>query len=133
MREHWDNVAHEKTFVGRVRKRVVFGNLEGAVRRGRDGKEKEWTDCVQSDIRAFAITGDWKATALKGYCCCCFSHSGFWLPTPKKLLYTVANPARGLLNREKKKSKKKSGSAPPPSTLLVRRKSNKNHVTHLHA
>ena len=36
-----------------------------------------------------------------------------WLPTRKKLLYTVANPARGLLNREKKK-KKKSGSAPPP-------------------
>ena len=33
--------------------------------------------------------------------------------TRKKLLYTVANPARGLLNREKKK-KKKSGSAPPP-------------------
>ena len=32
---------------------------------------------------------------------------------PKKLLYTVANPARGLLNRGKKK-KKKSGSAPPP-------------------
>ena len=33
----------------------------------------------------------------------------------KKLLYTVANPARGLLNRGKKK-KKKSGSAPssPP-------------------
>ena len=31
---------------------------------------------------------------------------------PNKLLYTVANPARGLLNREKKK-KKKSGSAPP--------------------
>ena len=24
---------------------------------------------------------------------------------PKKLLYTVANPARGLLNREKKKTK----------------------------
>ena len=34
---------------------------------------------------------------------------------PKKTtLYTVANPARGLLNREKKK-KKKSGSNPPPS------------------
>ena len=46
-------------------------------------------------------------------CCCCFSHSAHWLPTGKKLLYTVANPARGLLNREKKK-KKKSGSAPPP-------------------
>ena len=46
-------------------------------------------------------------------CCCCFSHSAHWLPTRKTLLYTVANPARGLLNREKKK-KKKSGSAPPP-------------------
>ena len=34
------------------------------MRRGRDGKKKEWTDCVQSDIRAFAITRDWKATAL---------------------------------------------------------------------
>ena len=35
------------------------------MRRGRDGKEKEWTDCVQSDIRAFGIAGEWKATALK--------------------------------------------------------------------
>ena len=43
----------------------MFGNLEGAVRRGRGEKEKEWTDCVQSDIRAFVITGDWKAMALK--------------------------------------------------------------------
>ena len=53
-----------------------------------------------------------------------FSHSAHWLLTRKKqkLLYTVANPARGLLNRGKKK-KKKSGSAPPPSpprALLVR-------------
>ena len=32
----------------------------------------------------------------------------------KKLIYTVANPARGLLNREKNKNKK-SGSAPPPA------------------
>ena len=31
---------------------------------------------------------------------CCFSHSAHWLPTRKKLLYTVANPARGLLNSE---------------------------------
>ena len=46
---------------GRLPKRIMFGNLEGAVRRGRVGKEKEWTDCVQSDIRAFGITGDWKA------------------------------------------------------------------------
>ena len=48
----------------RLPKRIMFGNLEGAVRRGRGGKEKEWTDCVQSDIRAFGITGDWKAMAL---------------------------------------------------------------------
>ena len=46
-------------------KRIVFGNVEGAVQRGRGGKEKEWTDCAQSDIRAFDIAGDWKATALK--------------------------------------------------------------------
>ena len=32
-------------------------------------------------------------------CYCCFSHSAHWLPTRKKLLFTVANPARGLLNR----------------------------------
>ena len=32
---------------------------------------------------------------------------------PKNFTRTVANPARGLLNRERKK-KKKSGSAPPP-------------------
>ena len=50
---------------GRLPKRIVFGNLEGAVRRGRGGKEKEWIHCVQSDIRAFGIAGDWKATALK--------------------------------------------------------------------
>ena len=50
---------------GRLPKRIMFGNLEGAVRRGRDGKEKEWTDCVQSDIREFGITGDWKAMVSK--------------------------------------------------------------------
>ena len=43
----------------------MFGNLEGAERRGRGGKEKEWTVYVQSDIRAFGITEDWKATALR--------------------------------------------------------------------
>ena len=50
---------------GRLPKRIVFGNLEGAVRRGRGGKEKNMTNWVQSDIRAFGITRDWKATALK--------------------------------------------------------------------
>ena len=42
-----------------------FRNLEGEARRGLGGKEKECTDCVQSDIRAFGIVGDWKATAFK--------------------------------------------------------------------
>ena len=50
---------------GRLPKRIMFRNLEGAVRRGRGGTEKEWTDCVQSDIRAFGITGEWKTMALK--------------------------------------------------------------------
>ena len=35
------------------------------MRRGRGGKEKEWTDCVQSDTLAFGIAGDWKVTALR--------------------------------------------------------------------
>ena len=50
---------------GRLPKQIVFGNLEDAVPRGRGGKEKEWTDCVQSGIRAFRIAGDWKPTALE--------------------------------------------------------------------
>ena len=48
---------------------------------------------------------------------------------PKKLLYTVANPARGLLNREKKKKEKVwQRTPPPPRALLVRRKI-KNKIT----
>ena len=43
-----------------------------------------------------------------------FSHSAYWLPTRKKLLYTVANPSRGLLNREKR-TKEKSGCITPPT------------------
>ena len=35
------------------------------MRRRRIGEEKEWTECVQSDIRASGIVGDWKATALE--------------------------------------------------------------------
>ena len=50
---------------GRLPKRIVFGNLESAVRKRRGGEEKEKTDCAQSDIRAFGKAGDWKATALK--------------------------------------------------------------------
>ena len=49
---------------GRLLKRIMSGNLEGAVRRGRGGKEKEWVGCVQNDIRTFGKAGDWKMTAL---------------------------------------------------------------------
>ena len=48
----------------RLPKRVVFGTLEGAVRKELGETGKEWNHCVQSDIRAFGITRDWKATAL---------------------------------------------------------------------
>ena len=50
---------------GRLPKRIAFEILDGAVRKGRGEKEKEGTDCVQSDTRAFGIAVDWKATALK--------------------------------------------------------------------
>ena len=42
----------------------MFRIIENAVRRGRGGKEKEWTDCVQSDVQAFGTAGDRKAKAL---------------------------------------------------------------------
>ena len=54
----------------------------------------------------------------RAICCyCCFSHSAYWLPTRKKLLYTVANPARGLLNREKRTKEKVWQHTPPPPPL----------------
>ena len=43
----------------------MLGDLEGAVRRGRGGKKKVWTECVQNHIRAFGIAGGREATALK--------------------------------------------------------------------
>ena len=58
--------AREDFFVGGGRsfgarrlpkKRIVFGNLQGAMRRGRGGKEK--------DILSFGIAWEWKATALE--------------------------------------------------------------------
>ena len=64
-------MASEKTSVGgdappnEWRAAAEAKNLEGVVRRGRGGKEKEWAYYIQSDIRAFGIARDWKATALK--------------------------------------------------------------------
>ena len=46
----------------RLPKRIVFGNLEGAVRRGRGGKEKEWIDRLRPERHPGR---GWKATALK--------------------------------------------------------------------
>ena len=51
---------------GRLPKRIMFGNLEGAVRRGRGGKEKEWTVCVQSDIRGVLHYGGMESDGVKG-------------------------------------------------------------------
>ena len=48
--------------VGRSPKRIVFG--KGAVRGGRGEKEKECTDCAQSNVRAFDTTWDSKTTPL---------------------------------------------------------------------
>ena len=35
------------------------------MRRGRGGKEKEWTNCLQSDIRSFGIAEYGEATSLE--------------------------------------------------------------------
>ena len=72
-------------------------------------------------------------TTLYSMLCClliivchiqCFGYPfSVLVANPKNLFCTVANPARGLLSRERRKKKKKSGSTPPPPpTLLVRRK-----------
>ena len=50
---------------GRLPNRVMFGGMEGPGQRGAGEKEKEWTDCVAEDVRAFGIGGDWKAAALE--------------------------------------------------------------------
>ena len=50
----------------RLPRRIMVGTLDNPGRRGRGGKEKEWTDCVADDLRLFGI-GDgegWKTVAL---------------------------------------------------------------------
>ena len=41
---------------GWLLKQIMLEILQGAVRRGRSGKEKDWTDYLQRDIRAFCIS-----------------------------------------------------------------------------
>ena len=35
------------------------------MRRGPGGNEKEWIDCVQSNVGDYVLAGDWKVTALE--------------------------------------------------------------------
>ena len=89
---------------------------------------RQWTTSVRDCVTWYKLGTDPinVMIAVDG-CCCWFSHSAYWLPTRKKLLYTVANPARGLLNSEKRTKEKVWQHTPPPHPppLLVRRKINK--------
>ena len=71
------------------------------VRGGRDNKYQVSCCCLKKNLNAPRPS--------------CFSHSAYWLPTRKKLLYTVANPARGLLNRGKRTKEKVWRHTPPPA------------------
>ena len=59
-------------------------------------------------------------------CCCCFSHSSYWLPTRKDYFPLDPNPARGLLNTRKREQKKKvwqhTPSPPTPHTARSEKK-----------
>ena len=51
--------------------------------------EKEWIDCVKSDIQAFGIAGDWEVTALEAEEACGLRQSrqvrgGLWSRGGKK-------------------------------------------------
>ena len=39
----------------RLPQRLILGKLDGAKKRGWGGKEKEWVNCVEKDVRAFGI------------------------------------------------------------------------------
>ena len=49
----------------RLPRRLISGKPDGARKRGRGGKEKEGIDCVEKDVRAFGISGDWEALSLQ--------------------------------------------------------------------
>ena len=67
---------------------------------------------------------DWQPYPVDPYSAICDDHTyihtyifitfSVLVAIPKKILYTVANPARGLLNREKTTSKKSLAAPPPP-------------------
>ena len=51
--------------VRRLPRRIILGKLDGARKRGQGGKEMKWADCVEKDVRAFGISGDWEALSLQ--------------------------------------------------------------------
>ena len=61
---------------------------------------------------------------ISNHCCCCccllFLTFSVLVANPEKLLYTVANPARGLLNREKRTKEKVWQHTPPPHPHTAR-------------
>ena len=65
------------------------------------------------------------ALRYTGCCCCCccccllFITFSVLVANPKQLLYTVANPARGLLNREYKTKEKVAPPPRPPAAVSV--------------
>ena len=62
-------------------------------------------------------------------CCLLFLTFSVLVANPKKLLYTVANPARGLLNREKRTKEKVWQHTPPPPTPHTARSEKINKIT----
>ena len=84
-------------------------SISSAVYRGGDADSEGPRD-VASELQSTAGSGC-------RCCCCCFLHPAYWLPTRKKLLYPVANPARGLLNRERRTQEKVWQHTPPFSPL----------------
>ena len=94
------------------------------------GRRSDITNLSLNDEEKTSLTLPTLKPKRLGYqgCCCClllFLTFSALVANPKKLLYTVANLARGLLNREKKKKEKVWQRPPPPQparALLVRRK-----------
>ena len=73
----------------------------------------------QRTTKRFGLGTD---TTRSQCCCCCLLFLTFsvLVANPKKLLYTVANPARGLLNREKRTKEKVWQHTPPPTPHTAR-------------
>ena len=63
-------------------------------------------------------------------CCCCFSHSAYWLPTRKKPTLHGGQSRSWSAEQEKKKVWQRS--PPPPPRCSFGENKYKNHATHPH-